>query len=165
MPRSKHRRRGKIRQHIAFHSGPTVEDPALAALLADAATGRAFDDPVLDGEPDLAEALIQAEEELAAADFDDALDALAPEHKAKLDAAMASLRQAVEEQARTNQPPEVGATLARLVAAGLARDQALTLIAAAMLIEFKGMMQDDREYDPARYARTLATLPALPEFD
>jgi hypothetical protein len=169
MPRSKHRRKGKARQHVAFRAGPTVDDPALAALLADAEAGRAFDDPARDDARGMTEALMQAEEELyadlAAADFDDALDALDPEDRAVIESAMVPLRQAVQEQVRTNQPPEVAATLDRLVAAGLGRDAALALIAAAMLIEFKGMMQGDREYHPARYPRTLATLPELPGFD
>jgi len=167
MPRSKHRRKGKARQRAAFRSGPTVEDPVLAALLADAAAGRAFDDPAFE-DPGMTEALAQAEEELIGdltlADLDDSLDTFDPEDEAEFEAALAPLLQTVEEQVRTNRPPEVAATLARLVAAGHARDEAVALIGTVLMFEFNDMMRDDRDFDSARYARNLAALPRLPDF-
>jgi hypothetical protein len=114
----------------------------------------------------MAEALALAEEELAAeiaaADDEDFLD---PEDEEAFGADMAPLRQVVEDQLRANDPPEVAATLARLVAAGHTRDEAVALIGAALIIELNEIMRSEREYDAARYARNLANLPALPALD
>ena len=158
MPKSKHRRKGKNRPRAALLSGPTFEDPALAALPADIESDEAAYDP------EMVEALAQAEEELAAelaaADDEDFLDS---EDDEAFDAALSHLRQVVEDQLRANDPPEVAATLARLVVAGHARDEAVALIGAALIIELNELMHSEREFDAARYARNLANLPALPD--
>jgi hypothetical protein len=172
MPKSKHRRKGKTRPRAALPSGPTFDDPAFAALLADAESSGAFDDLADDhgDDPEMAEALARAEDELAAeisaaADADDLDSFVDPEDEEGFEAAMAPLLQAVEEQVRTNEPPAVAATLARLVAAGHARDEAIALIGAVLMIELNEVMRNEREFDPARYARGLAALPRLPELD
>ena len=158
MPKSKHRRKGKNRPRAALLSGPTFEDLELAALLADIESDDAADDP------EMVEALAQAEEELAtelaAADDEDFLDS---EDDEAFDAALLPLRQVVEDQLRANDPPEVAATLAHLVVAGHARDEAVALIGAALIIELNEIMHSEREFDAARYARNLANLPALPD--
>ena len=156
MPKSKHRRKGRNRPRAGLL--PTSSfDPELGVLLADAEADEAVDDP------EMAAALALAEEELAAEIA--AADFLDPEEEEAFDADMAPLRQVVEDQLRANDPPEVAATLARLVAAGHARDDAVALIGAALMIELNEIMRSEREYDAARYARNLANLPALPALD
>jgi hypothetical protein len=159
MPKSKHRRKGKNRPRAAALPDLSF-DPELGALFADVEADEARDDP------EMAAALALAEEELAAeiaaADDEDFLD---PEDEEAFDADLAPLRQVVEDQLRANDPPEVAATLARLVAAGHTRDEAVALIGAALIIELNEIMRSEREYDAARYARNLANLPALPALD
>src|SRR5262245_53113465 len=159
MPKSKHRRKGKTRARTAPPSGPSSDDPEMAALLADAESGGASDDR--DDDPAFEEALAQAEDELAAelADFDDDDD------EEDFDDAITPLLRAVEEQVRTNEPPAVAATLGRLVASGHARDEAISLIGAVLMFELNDVMRNDREFDPIRYAARLAALPRLPDFD
>jgi hypothetical protein len=159
MPKSKHRRKGKNRPRAGLLPASSF-DPEVAELFADAEADEALADP------EMAEALALAEEELAAeiaaADDEDFLD---PEDEEAFGADMAPLRQVVEDQLRANDPPEVAATLARLVAAGHARDDAVALIGAALIVELNEIMRSEREYDAARYARNLANLPALPALD
>jgi hypothetical protein len=175
MPKSKHRRKGKNRARPASQSAPTFDDPELAALLAAAESDGAFDDP--DDDPEMAEALAQAEaelaDELAAAGEDGDLgpylgdppddEEFGEESGEEMNAAMASLIEVVENQLRANDPPAVAVTLARLVAAGHARDEAVALIGAVLMFELNEMLRSERTYDAASYARKLANLPALPD--
>jgi hypothetical protein len=59
----------------------------------------------------------------------------------------------------------VAATLGRLVASGHDRDEAISLIGAVLMFELNEVMQNDRAFDPARYAARLAALPRLPDLD
>ena len=169
MPKSKHRRKGKNRARPASPSGPTSDDPALAALLAAAATDGAFDDPADD--PQMATALAQAEaelaDELAAADEDGDLGPYLGDSEGddRFDRVAGSLREVVENQLRANEPPEVAATLARLLATGHERDEAVALIGAVLMIELNEIMRSERDFDAISYARNLASLPALPDLD
>ena len=157
MPRSKHRRNGKTRPRAAAPSGPGFDDGPPSALLAADAFA---DDP--DDDADLAEALAQAEEELAAELAAAGADDFDPEDAADFGDTVAPLHQAVEEQVRLNEPPAVAATLARLVAEGHARDEAIRLIGAVLMMELNEVMQTNRDFDPALYAARLAALPNLP---
>lgn len=165
MPKSKHRRKGKTRPRTAAGATPTFDDPGMAALVADIDAGGLAADPD-DAEFDAA--LARAEEELAAeleeaAEFDAELD---PDAEAEVvEAVMAPLLQAVAEQVRTNDPPAVAATLARLLAEGHDRDHAFRLMAAVLMFELRDVMNNDRDFDPARYAARLAALPQLPDLD
>jgi len=169
MPKSKHRRKGKNRARPASLAGATSDDPELAGLLADAEADGAFDDPADD--PEMAKALARAEaelaDELAAAGEDGDLGPFldGSESDEEFDRVAQSLTEAVENQLRANDPPAVAAALARLVAAGQERDEAVALIGAVLMFELNEVMQSEREFDAARYARNLANLPALPEFD
>jgi hypothetical protein len=159
MPKSKHRRK---RAKASSAPPPLPEGSVLPELESD-----------LELDPEFAAALAQAEEELAAEiaaaeagergpylDDDDDDD-----DDEEFDDAIAPLLQAVEEQVRTNQPPEVAATLGRLVASGHDRDEAISLIGAVLMFELNEVMQNGREFDPARYAARLAALPRLPDLD
>src|SRR5262245_4868072 len=129
MPKSKHRRKGKTRPRAAPLPGLSFQDIPLSELL-DGGPGDSDDDP------DMAEAQAQDElaAELAAADFGDDGDENDFDDE-DIESATAPLLQAVEEQVRTNEPPEVAATLARLLSAGHARDEAIRLIGAVLMME------------------------------
>lgn len=152
MPRSKHRRK---RPKAPSPRRPSPEWLDLREI------GSAPD-------PDLAAALAQAEAELAAdlaADGDELGPYLGdPDEDRDFDAVAGSLLTAVEAQVRANDPPEVAATLARLVAAGHVRDQAIAMIGAVLVFELNQVMLSEREFDAARYAGRLAALPQLPDF-
>src|SRR5262249_61986672 len=125
MPRSKHRRKRMKAPPARRPDGPE---------LPEAESEIAFD-------PEFEAALAQAEEELAAeiaaADLGESGPYLDDddEDDAAFDSAIAPLLQAVEEQVRTNEPPEVAATLARLQSAGHDRDQAISLIGALLMMD------------------------------
>ena len=154
MPKSKHRRkRPKTPPHRPLPESPTV-------TTADA-----------DLDPDFAAALAQAKAELsveiAAADEDGEpgpfLDG--SESDEEFDRVARSLIEAVEAQLRADDPREVAATLVRLLAAGHDRDRAIGLIGTVMMIEMNEIMRSGRPFDRALYARRLAALPELPDFD
>jgi hypothetical protein len=156
MPKSKHRRK---RAKASSALPPLPEGSDLPELESD-----------LELDPEFAAALAQAEEELAAEIAAAEAGESGPyldddDDDEEFDDAIAPLLQAVEEQVRTNQPPEVAATLGRLVASGHDRDEAISLIGAVLMFELNEVMQNDRAFDPARYAARLAALPRLPDLD
>jgi hypothetical protein len=157
MPKSKHRRKSA---KASSAPRPLPEAPDLPEIESD-----------LELDPEFAAALARAEEELAAeiaaAEAGERGPYLASDDDddEEFDDAIAPLLQAVEEQVRTNQPPEVAATLGRLVASGHDRDEAISLIGAVLMFELNEVMQNGREFDPARYAARLAALPRLPDLD
>ena len=120
----------------------------------------------------MANALAQAEAELAAelAAADDASD-LGPylgdperRRPVRQGRRLSARRWSKTSSAPTNRrrsPPR----FARLLAAGHDRDEAVALIGAALMVELNEIMRSEREFDPARYARNLANLPALPDLD
>ncbi|MEQ8661290.1 MAG: hypothetical protein RLW62_10765 [Gammaproteobacteria bacterium] len=75
---------------------------------------------------------------------------------------VAALREIVENQLRDATPPAVPATLARLLDAGISRDDAVHYIACALSVELFEILVNDGAFDAARYADHLAALPALP---
>jgi hypothetical protein len=159
MPRSKHRRKRAKASDARRPPADGLDD------LPEAASEIALD-------PEFEAALAQAEEELAAeiaaaaaGERGPYIDGEDDEDDEQFDAAIAPLLQAVEEQVRTNEPPEVAATLARLQSAGHERDEAISLIGAVLMFELNEVMRHDREFDPARYAARLAALPRLPDLD
>jgi hypothetical protein len=152
MPKSKHRRkRPKTHPHQ-----PSPESLAVTPA---------------DTDSDFAAALAQAEAELAAeiaATDEDGepghfLDG--SESDEEFDRVARSLIEAVEAQLSANDPPEVAAALARLLAAGHDRDRAIAMIGTVMMIEMNEVMRNERPFDRALYANRLAALPELPAFD
>ena len=69
----------------------------------------------------------------------------------------------IENQLRENSPPEVKATLNRLIAAGYSNADAKHLIGCALVVEILGLMKTDKPYNETRYLANLAKLPKLPE--
>lgn len=73
----------------------------------------------------------------------------------------AAILAAVDEQLAQGEPPEVRATLERLVAEGYTREGARELIASAVASELFAVMASGEPYDEARYKAALARLPHL----
>ena len=79
------------------------------------------------------------------------------------EAVRATLFDVIENQLRANDPPETQETLDRLVAEGHTRDEAMKLIASALVIEIYDVLKTQAPYDHARYAANLRRLPELPD--
>jgi hypothetical protein len=76
-----------------------------------------------------------------------------------------AILQGVDEQLASGEPPEVRATLERLVAEGYTREGARQLIGNVLIHEIYKMMTNKQPYDNERYIAALARLPELPEDD
>jgi hypothetical protein len=76
--------------------------------------------------------------------------------------ARAALLSAIEDQLRSGDPPETRETLARLLAEGHSKEEALRLIASALVAEVSAVLRGDSSYDRARYVARLNDLPRLP---
>lgn len=75
--------------------------------------------------------------------------------------AKAALLNLIEQQIEAGDPPEVAQTLERLMGEAYSREEALRLIASALMGEVYGAMKGG-SYDGARYVRNLLALPRLP---
>jgi hypothetical protein len=75
--------------------------------------------------------------------------------------AKAALLNLIEQQIETRDPPEVAQTLERLMGEAFSREEAIRLIASALMGEVYGAMKGG-SYDGARYVRNLLALPKLP---
>lgn len=76
--------------------------------------------------------------------------------------ARAAILEAVETQIEEGEPRETSETLERLVAEGYPREEAIRLIGCVLASEMFEIMQQEREYDRARYVQALSRLPHLP---
>jgi hypothetical protein len=76
--------------------------------------------------------------------------------------AKSALLETVENQIRNNEPPEARVTLERLLKEGSSREEAVRLIASALVSEIYGVLKNDVPYDNARYVTNLHRLPKLP---
>jgi hypothetical protein len=75
--------------------------------------------------------------------------------------AKAALLNLIEQQIESGDPPEVAQTLERLMGEAYSREDAIRLIASALMGEVYGAMKGGT-YDGARYVRNLLALPKLP---
>lgn len=73
-----------------------------------------------------------------------------------------ALLEIVETQLRDGTPPEIRATLDRLIAEGYTRERAVELIACVVLVEANDVLKSGTPYDEARYVSGLRALPQLP---
>ncbi len=71
------------------------------------------------------------------------------------------LLEVVETQEREGEPPETGRALARLVADGYSRSDAMILVAQVVAAEMFEIVKQGREHDRAKYAKALDALPSL----
>jgi hypothetical protein len=76
--------------------------------------------------------------------------------------AKAALLQALEDQLRSPETPEVGAELERLVASRVKRKEAKEMMATILSFHIVRLMQGTKPFD---YAAYLAELRRLPEID
>jgi len=76
--------------------------------------------------------------------------------------ARAALLQALEDQLRSPETPEVTAELQRLVAAGVKKAKAKEMMALILMFHLARLMRGTRAFD---YAAYLAELRRLPEID
>ena len=72
------------------------------------------------------------------------------------------LRQTVRDQIKANEPPEVAATYRRLIAEGHDNANAVELITAVLAAEMYDIMNEQRDFDEAKYNANLRRLPELP---
>ncbi len=73
-----------------------------------------------------------------------------------------ALMEVVENQLRDGTPRETSETLARLVAEGYPRDEAMDLIACLASSEIFDVLRRNQLYDEDRYVAGLRRLPRLP---
>ena len=69
---------------------------------------------------------------------------------------------AVDEQLRTNHPPETKQTYNRLLSQGYSDQDARRLIASVVASESFMVLTHDERFDLARYTATLRNLPRVP---
>ena len=74
----------------------------------------------------------------------------------------AALFEVIENQLRSNDPPETRETLDRLMRDGHTREEAMKLIGCALVGEVFGILKTQAPYDHARYVANLKRLPELP---
>jgi hypothetical protein len=74
----------------------------------------------------------------------------------------AALFEAIENQLRSNVPPETRETLDRLMSEGHTREEAMKLIGCALTSEIYDVLKTQTPYDNARYVANLKRLPELP---
>jgi hypothetical protein len=74
----------------------------------------------------------------------------------------ATIIEVVDNQLRTNDPPETRSTLDRLVAEGHSEKAAKELITCAVTSEIFDVMKSKKEFDLQRYVDALNKLPQLP---
>ena len=70
--------------------------------------------------------------------------------------------EAVENQIRENNPPEVKRTLKRLMGMGESRENAMRYIASTLSVEIYEVMKHQTPFDADRYVKNLKELPNLP---
>jgi hypothetical protein len=76
--------------------------------------------------------------------------------------ARAALLEVIENQVRSNDPPETKQTLDRLLRDGFSREESLKYIACALVGELFGVLKQESSYDHTRYLANLKALPKLP---
>ena len=72
-----------------------------------------------------------------------------------------ALFEAIQNQIRDNNPKETKETLDRLVREGHPHDEAMRLIAFALVNELNDMLKANRPFNEARYVKALKKLPKL----
>ncbi|RKZ62734.1 MAG: hypothetical protein DRQ44_10725 [Gammaproteobacteria bacterium] len=70
--------------------------------------------------------------------------------------------EAVENQLKDNDPPEVKNTLKRLMKIGESRENAMRFIASVLSVEIFGVIKNNQPFNEKRYVNNLKQLPKLP---
>ncbi|MGH7887146.1 MAG: hypothetical protein ACREPG_04730 [Candidatus Binatia bacterium] len=74
----------------------------------------------------------------------------------------AAIMKVVDNQLRSNDPPQTGQTLKRLMAAGHSEEEAKRLIACVVSAEIFDVLKQQQPFDLDRFIKGLNNLPALP---
>jgi hypothetical protein len=74
----------------------------------------------------------------------------------------AAIMKVVDNQLRSNDPPQTGQTFKRLIAAGHSEEEAKRLIACVVSAEIFDVLKQQQPFDLERFVKGLDTLPALP---
>ena len=73
-----------------------------------------------------------------------------------------AILEVVENQLRDGAPPETRATLARLIADGCSRENAIEHIACVVTTEIFDVMKSRQPFNESRFVAALQALPRLP---
>jgi hypothetical protein len=74
----------------------------------------------------------------------------------------AAIMEVVDNQLRSNDPPQTGQTFKRLIAAGHSEPEAKRLIACVVAAEIFDVLKQQQPFDLARFIKALDNLPAMP---
>ena len=74
----------------------------------------------------------------------------------------AAIMKVVDNRLRSNDPPQTGQTLQRLVADGHSEEEAKRLIACVVSAEIFDVLKQQQPFDLDRFVKGLDNLPALP---
>jgi len=74
----------------------------------------------------------------------------------------AAIMKVVENQLRSNDPPQTGQTLKRLMAAGHSENEAKRLIACVVSAEIFDVLKKQEPFNLDRFVKALDKLPAMP---
>ena len=77
----------------------------------------------------------------------------------------AALMDVLDNQIRDNDPPETRATLERLLALGIDREEARRLLGCVIASELFDVMKSNTPFDRKRFVTRLHSLPAMPWAD
>lgn len=74
----------------------------------------------------------------------------------------AALREAIQNQIAANDPAETKQTFDRLIAGGLAEEDAWRLLSAVLAVELAAILREGRPFSLDAYVNALKALPDLP---
>ena len=74
----------------------------------------------------------------------------------------AAIMKVVDNQLRSNDPPQAGQTFKRLMAAGHSEEEAKRLIACVVSAEIFDVLKQPQPFNLERFVKALDNLPALP---
>lgn len=74
----------------------------------------------------------------------------------------AAIMEVVDNQIRSNDPPQTGQTLKRLMAAGHSEMEAKRLIACVVSAEIFDVLKQQQHFNLERFVKALDKLPAMP---
>ena len=74
----------------------------------------------------------------------------------------AAIMKVVDNQLRSNDPPQTGQTFKRLVAAGHSETEAKRLIACVVSVEIFDILKQQQPFNLERFVKGLDNLPAMP---
>lgn len=74
----------------------------------------------------------------------------------------AAIMKVVDNQIRSNDPPQTGQTLKRLMAAGHSEMEAKRLIACVVSVEIFDVLKQQQPFNLERFVKGLDNLPAMP---